>query len=108
MISDSKFDSIRPYVGSEVVAAAQRLSNAEAFLSVFSQLTQIDKNVIAATLKDIHTRDEFQSKFFGPAIQSVIDHTSDGVSISGLEISDRILPICLFLITEILFWILLY
>lgn len=85
MISDSKFDSIRPYVGSEVVAAAQRLSNAEAFLSVFSQLTQIDKNVIAATLKDIHTRDEFQCKFFGPAIQSVIDHTSDGVSISGLE-----------------------
>lgn len=85
MVSDSEFDSIRPYVGSEVIAAAQRLSKAKAFLSVFTQLTQIDENVIAASLKDIHTRDEFQCKFFGPAIQAVMDHTSGGVTVSGLE-----------------------
>lgn len=85
MISDSEFDTIRPYTGSEITAATTRLSNSEDFLGIFTGLTKIKKEAIIAALQNIHTRDEFQSRFFGPAIQAVIDHTSDGVTVRGLE-----------------------
>ena len=85
MISDSEFDSIRPYTDSEVDAATERLDRSEEFLSIFAELTQTPKEVIQGALKEIHTRDEFQSKFFGPAIKAVIRHTSDGVTAQGLE-----------------------
>lgn len=85
MITDLEFDTIRPYTGNEITAATERLSNSEEFLAVFSGLTKIKPETIIAFLQSIHTPEEFQSKFFGPAIQAVINNTSDGVTVTGLE-----------------------
>lgn len=85
MTSDSEFNSIRPYVKGEIEAATCRLSESAEFLSVFTELTKMDKTVIANALRQVHSRDEFQTCFFGPAIKAVIDHTSSGVKVSGLE-----------------------
>lgn len=35
MTSDPQFDSIRPYIGSEIPEAVERLSQAEEFLQLF-------------------------------------------------------------------------
>lgn len=85
MITDLEFDTIRPYTGNEITAATERLSNSQEFLAVFSGLTKIKPETIIAFLRSIHTPEEFQSKFFGPAIQAVINNTSDGVTVTGLE-----------------------
>ncbi|MEG0795071.1 MAG: 1-acyl-sn-glycerol-3-phosphate acyltransferase [Odoribacter sp.] len=89
MTSDSEFDSIRPYEGSEIEAARNRLCQSEAFLSLFSHLTGMDKSTIIDALKGIRTRSEFQERFFGQAIKSLIASTTDGVTLSGLELVDR-------------------
>ena len=86
MTSDSEFDSIRPYCGNEIEAASNRLCQSQEFLTLFSRLTKIDKDTIIYTLKDIRTRSEFQEHFFGPAIQSLIQTTTDGVSVTGMEL----------------------
>lgn len=85
MTSDSEFNSIRPYVDGEIEKATQRLSGSDDFLSVFTQLTRMDKQVIVNTLAQVHDRDDFQHYFFGPAMDAVIKNTSDGVTVQGLE-----------------------
>lgn len=85
MTSDSEFDSIRPYCGSEIEAARDRLCRSQEFLTLFSHLTKMDKNTIISALQGIKTRDEFQKRFFGPAIKSLIATTTDGVTVSGME-----------------------
>ena len=40
MTSDSQFNAIRPYIGEEIPAAVERLSQAEEFLTLFSQMTR--------------------------------------------------------------------
>lgn len=85
MTSDPEFNSIRPYIGTEIDAALERLCSSSEFLSLFSRLTKLDKEVIIKTLKGIRTRDEFQERFFGPAIQALITTTTDGVTSSGFE-----------------------
>lgn len=47
MTSDSEFNSIRPYVNGEIEKATQRLSASEDFLSVFTQLTRMEKIVLS-------------------------------------------------------------
>ncbi|MDR1756680.1 MAG: 1-acyl-sn-glycerol-3-phosphate acyltransferase [Culturomica sp.] len=85
MLSNPEFDSIRPYNEAEIVGARERLGQSAEFLSVFSQLIQTDKDRITESLRSIRTLDEFQSKFFGPAITAVIRNTSAGYSAEGLE-----------------------
>ncbi len=85
MTSDSEFNSIRPYVNGEIEKATQRLSASEDFLSVFTQLTRMEKDCIVNALAQVHNRDDFQNYFFGPAIEAVIKNTSDGVTVQGLE-----------------------
>lgn len=85
MTSDSEFNSIRPYVNGEIEKATERLSRSAGFLEVFTQLTKMDKSVIINALSHVRNRDDFQTYFFGPAIQAVIEHTSDGVTVNGLE-----------------------
>ena len=86
MTSDSEFDSIRPYCGDEIEAAKNRLCRSQEFLTLFSRLTQMDANTIVAALQGVRTRSEFQERFFGPAIQSLIQTTTDGVSTTGMEL----------------------
>lgn len=85
MTSDSEFNSIRPYVNGEIEKATRRLSTSEDFLSVFTQLTRMEKDSIAHALARVHNRDDFQNYFFGPAMEAVIKNTSDGVTVQGLE-----------------------
>lgn len=89
MTSDSEFDSIRPYCGLEIEAARDRLCQSQDFLSLFSHLTRMDKEIIIKSLKGIRTRNEFQECFFGPAIQSLINSTTDGVTIEGMELVNK-------------------
>lgn len=89
MTSDSEFDSIRPYCGSEIEAARDRLCQSQDFLALFTRLTKLDKDSIIHALKGIRTRTEFQERFFGPAIQSLISTTTDGVSVEGMNLVDN-------------------
>ena len=89
MTSDSEFDSIRPYCGNEVKTAAMRLSQSPEFLELFSKLLKIDKDFVVKGLQQISTRDQFQVNFFGPAIQSLMQMTTDGVTVEGLELVDK-------------------
>lgn len=88
MTSDSEFDSIRPYCGEEIIAARNRLCQSDEFLDLFAHLTKMDRNTIIQALQGIQTRSEFQQRFFGPAIKSLIDRTTDGVTVSGMESVD--------------------
>ena len=72
MTSDSQFNAIRPYIGEEIPAAVERLSQAEEFLTLFSQMTRVDKSKIQEQLKGITSREQFQAQFFGPTIQRLI------------------------------------
>lgn len=85
MTSDSQFNSIRPYIGEEIPAAVERLSQAEEFLALFSQMTRVDKGNIQKQLEGITTRKEFQERFFGPTMKRLIAGTTDGVTATGLE-----------------------
>lgn len=89
MTSDSEFDSIRPYCGSEIEAARDRLCESPDFLALFTHLTKLDKDTIIGALKGIRTRSEFQQRFFGPAIQSLIATTTDGVTVDGMNLVSK-------------------
>ena len=80
MTSDSQFNAIRPYIGEEIPAAVERLSQAEEFLTLFSQMTRVDKSKIQEQLKGITSREQFQAQFFGPTIQRLIAGTTQGMS----------------------------
>lgn len=85
MTADSEFDSIRPYYGDEVEAAVKRLCQSSEFMTLFSRLTGMEKDLIIKSLEGIKTREEFQKRFFVPAIKLIISSTTDGVTSSGLE-----------------------
>ena len=89
MTSNPEFDSIRPYYDSEVPAAAERLCQSEAFLDLFKQLFKLDKAPIIAMLKKIKTKDQFQQYLFGPIVRKLMDMTTDGVTIEGIELIDN-------------------
>lgn len=89
MTSNSEFDSIRPYCGDEIEAAKNRLCRSQEFLSLFSRLTQMNQDSIVTALQGIRNRSEFQERFFGPAIQSLIQTTTDGVSTTGMELVQK-------------------
>lgn len=89
MTSDSEFDCIRPYCGNEIEAASNRLCQSQEFLSLFFQVTKMDKDKIIHALEGIRDRDGFQELFFGPAIQSLIRTTTEGVSVTGMELVNK-------------------
>lgn len=89
MTVDSEFDSIRPYDDSEVPAAAQRLAESKDFLALFTYLVKQDVSFIIKALQNIRTRKDFQEILFGPAIRTLMDTTTDGVTVEGLELVDK-------------------
>lgn len=89
MTADSEFDSIRPYNGQEIKAATDRLCQSKEFLTVFSKVTKINEESIIQSLKGIQSRNEFQQRFFGPVIQSLIHTTTNGVTVEGMELVNK-------------------
>lgn len=89
MISDTEFDSIRPYQGVEIEAAKERLCQSQEFMTLFSQITKIEPEIFIHGLKQVRDRDTFQQFFFGPIVQSLINTTTEGVSVEGMELVDK-------------------
>ena len=58
-------------------------------MTLFTHLTKMDRATIQGALQGIRSRAEFQAKFFGPAIQSLINTTTDGITVSGMELVDK-------------------
>lgn len=89
MTSDIKYKYISPYTGDEVKEAAARLCNSQGFLSIFSDLCKIDVSVFVKMLSNVTTLDEYQEYFFGPVIQAIMNNSTDGVEIIGLDKLDK-------------------
>ncbi|MGL5682021.1 MAG: 1-acyl-sn-glycerol-3-phosphate acyltransferase [Marinifilaceae bacterium] len=89
MISDTEYNSIRPYHGEEIAEAVERLVNSEGFIETFGKMASIPKEQLQALLQGIKTRDEFQARFFGPFTERLIQNSTDGVTVENL---DRIDP----------------
>lgn len=85
MTSDSQYNSIRPYIGEEIAQGAERLSRLDDFLSLFSSLLRVDRQYLVDSLQGVATRIDFQEKCFSPIVRRILELTSQGVSVSGME-----------------------
>lgn len=61
------------------------MCQSEEFVTLFSNVMKMDKSAIIGVLQGIRSRAEFQEKFFGPAIHSLMANTTDGVEVTGME-----------------------
>jgi hypothetical protein len=86
MFTDSDFDAIRPYNDSEVVETIGRLIKEEAFIRFSQQLFPgFSKEMIVKALGKVKSIKDFQSNFIVRLAQHIIDHTTKGITIDGLE-----------------------
>ncbi|NOU60041.1 1-acyl-sn-glycerol-3-phosphate acyltransferase [Marinifilum caeruleilacunae] len=86
MISESDFDDIRPYNDSEVVEVINRLIQEEAFIKFAQQLFPgFSKEMIEKALSEVKSIKEFQGNFIIRLAQHIIDNTTKGITIDGLE-----------------------
>jgi 1-acyl-sn-glycerol-3-phosphate acyltransferase len=86
MISESEYDDIRPYCDSEVPEVIERLLNDEDFLKFAQQLfPSLSRENIEEILSQVKTVDDFQSMFIIPMADNIINNTTKGISIEGLE-----------------------
>lgn len=86
MITESDFDDIRPYNDSEVVEIIGRLIKEDAFIRFSQQLFPgFSKEMIVAALNEVKSIKDFQSNFIIRLAQHIIDHTTKGITIDGLE-----------------------
>lgn len=86
MFTDSDFDAIRPYNDSEVIETIGRLIKEEAFIRFSQQLFPgFSKEMIVKALGQVKTIKDFQSNFIVRLAQHIIDHTTKGITIDGLE-----------------------
>ncbi|MCY1636018.1 1-acyl-sn-glycerol-3-phosphate acyltransferase [Marinifilum sp. D737] len=86
MITESDFDDIRPYNDSEVVEVINRLLQEEAFIKFAQQLFPgFTKEMIEKALSEVKSIKEFQGNFIIRLAQHIIDNTTKGITIDGLE-----------------------
>ncbi|MDR1792985.1 MAG: acyltransferase [Bacteroidales bacterium] len=80
------FDNIRPYNDSELPAALKRIAESEMF-SFVADYVFPDINVadLKCKLLKINTIKQFQEMIMHPAIWSIVQKTSDGLSCKGFE-----------------------
>ena len=80
------FDDIRPYMDAEIPAAMQRLAAYPQFRTVCTWLFP-DKpfDAVAGAVASCRTVDEFQHRFMLPVVEAVMDKTTDGVTVEGME-----------------------
>ena len=80
------FDDIRPYYDAEIPAAMRRIAAYPEFRTVCSWLfPEKPFEAVAAALVSCRTVDEFQHRFMVPVVCSVMDKTTDGVTVEGME-----------------------
>jgi len=82
----NKFDDIRPYNSSEIPPAMQRIANNEHF-ALLSNYIFPDRAVedVREMVRQIRTTDEFQVEVMHQVNQQIIQHSTTGLSIDGLN-----------------------
>ncbi|MCW3806064.1 hypothetical protein [Plebeiibacterium marinum] len=84
------YDEMRPYRDFEVADALKRILAKEEFHAVLKYIffrRSVEESL--AEMQTIRTIDDFQQKFSGPAVASVLEQTSTEFSYSGFENLDR-------------------
>ncbi len=80
------FDDMRPYHDAEVSAALARIATDPLFTKLGKYIwPEVAEEILVAKAKKIHSVLDFQLQFMHPAIRSIVDRSTDGLSYSGLE-----------------------
>lgn len=87
MQSEKKFDEIRPYRDDEVAEVMKRLVADPIFDEVLMTLYQTRERVeeIKGALLLTDNVDDFQTRFMLPYLDKIIENSTEGISIGGLE-----------------------
>ncbi len=86
MVTDSDFKDIRPYNNSEVPEVIARLTKDDGFIRFAQQfLPNITKEQLQANLSQLKTIDDFQANFIALLGKYIIENTTNGVTVDGLE-----------------------
>lgn len=86
----SKFDAIRPFYDTEVNDALHEVHNDPLMRAIMNfTFPDVDDQVWIDQLKRTHSTRDFQINFIYPALQMVLDKSSEGLSTSGFESLDK-------------------
>jgi len=86
----SKFDAIRPFYDTEVNEALHEIQDDPMMKAIMNfTFPGVDDQVWKEQLKRTHSTRDFQINFIYPAVQMVLDKTSDGLSTQGFENLDK-------------------
>lgn len=89
----SKFDHIRPFYDSEVNEALCSVVQHPMMKALMSfTFPEVEDEVWMNQLKKTHSKRDFQINFIYPAIQQVLQKSSDGLTTSGFEKLDKHTP----------------
>jgi 1-acyl-sn-glycerol-3-phosphate acyltransferase len=89
----SKFDHIRPFYDSEVNEAICSVVHHPMMKALMSfTFPDVEDEVWANQLQKTHSKRDFQINFIYPAIQQVLQRSSDGLTTSGFEKLDKHTP----------------
>ena len=83
---DQRFDDLRPYYDSEIPAAVQRVADSPYLPAISSFLfPQKPVDEMRQLLQKTQTIFDFQKYIMLPAIRSIVDQTSSGLSCAGID-----------------------
>lgn len=89
----SKFDHIRPFYDSEVNEAICSVVQHPMMKALMSfAFPDVEESVWAEQLRKTHSKRDFQVNFIYPAVQKVLEKSSDGLTTSGFEKLDKHTP----------------
>lgn len=83
---EQNFDEIRPYSDAEIPAAAKRVADSPYLPSIVDYLFpghSVEK--VQQIFQNFRTINDFQTTIMYPAIHSILDKTSDGLTASGFD-----------------------
>ncbi len=84
------FESIRPYNDSEIHEVLERLKNEESFVQLITYLfPHLPLKEILGALSNMKSIREFQTTIIYPFVKEMIDKSTQGVTISGIEKLDK-------------------
>jgi 1-acyl-sn-glycerol-3-phosphate acyltransferase len=82
----SKFDHIRPFYDSEVNEALCSVVHHPMMKALMSfTFPDVEESIWMEQLKKTHSKRDFQANFIYPAVQKVLEKSSDGLTTSGFE-----------------------
>lgn len=104
-----RFDAIRPYYDSEINEAIHKVADHPMMKALMNfSFPGLEDSAWKEQLKKTHSIRDFQCNFIYQSLQQILSKSSDGLTTSGFDQLEKIRPIFLYPIIEILFWILHY